>query len=337
MTRNPPDIPPVRIYYTTMEDRIICDVCSEVLPRTQLPGHIDLHASQLARLCNQLVIPTLELPEGNNNTDDSDTGCSITGEDGLVQGNNQPSQLKPFECPDKTCDHRAFGRRQDLIRHFMRHCEINKRCDGCGKRFRFANKYVSHKHVRESTYKTTARSGFDEVRGHVKAALDRANDARKTRNNVPGFGQQRKRKSDLSKDLPGFEQQKKQKSVLPSDISKDAPKDSLCLPSAAQPTTEGAASFDSLVNPRQSLGGLVDIDGSLVLSAEEAAAAPFVLHSDLPHTSTGISGSSESYHTATNYVHDIESVTQQAIPSEPPNLWEMAAWPTDWALDQTPL
>ncbi|KAH8746603.1 hypothetical protein F5883DRAFT_622700 [Diaporthe sp. PMI_573] len=128
----------------------------------------------------------LELPEGtcNDDADDSGSECSITSDDVLTEGGDQPSRPKRFECPDKTCDHKAFGRNQDLIRHFMKHCEINRRCDGyshdkkvsfanhdgCCEKFHFAAKYVSHKCPSDLDHKKAAKERFDDVHGDVKSA-----------------------------------------------------------------------------------------------------------------------------------------------------------------------
>jgi hypothetical protein len=77
--------------------------------------------SQLARLCEKIAVPTLDLLEETcDDTDDSGSESSITGEDALSDEADQQPRVKPFECPDKTCDHKAFVRNQDLVRHFTK-------------------------------------------------------------------------------------------------------------------------------------------------------------------------------------------------------------------------
>ena len=48
----------------------------------------------------------------------------------------------------------------------------------CGIKFCFANKYVSHKCPKDSDHKKAAKERFDEIRDGLKAAIDRAIDAR---------------------------------------------------------------------------------------------------------------------------------------------------------------
>lgn len=152
------------------------------------------------------------------------------------------------------------------------------------------------------------------MRGDVKAALDRASGSRKRRKDLPSLGQQKKRKSALSGDPPI-----------------DAPKSPLCLPDETRPMV--AASIDLTADSDQP-GGLVGVDESLSLfhqATVEATAAPLVLsaHSGRPSGSTGVDDDSQSYHLATDYLHHMRDSTQQAIPSEPPSLWEMAIWDTN--------
>ncbi|KND86176.1 hypothetical protein TOPH_09194 [Tolypocladium ophioglossoides CBS 100239] len=197
----------------------------------------------------------------------------------------------------------------------MRHSQISKRCDGCHKMFRFANKYVSHRHAQEPGHKKASKERFDAVRGDVKAALDRASGSRKRRKDLPSLGQQKKHKPALSGDPPI-----------------DAPKSPLYVPDKTRPL--GAASFDLTADSDQP-GGLFGVDESLSLfhqATVEATAAPFVLSADSgrPSGSTGVDDDSQSYHLATNYLHDMRGSTQQAMPSEPPSLWEMAIWNTNW-------
>ncbi len=86
-----------------------CDVCSKILLRTELPGYIELYAvsvdlrgldfsNDIASL-NSLdcARSSWSLPEGtcDDDTDDSGSECSITGEDALTDGGDQSLRPKP--------------------------------------------------------------------------------------------------------------------------------------------------------------------------------------------------------------------------------------------------
>jgi hypothetical protein len=196
--------------------------------------------------------------------------------------------------------------------------EINKHCS-C-KKFRFANKYVSHKHPGDLNNKQVAKERFNEIRDDVKAALDRASDSRKRR-----------------KDLPSRGLQKKRKPTVPNNTLMDFQENPHSLPEAAQSVSGGAASLNvppfQLANPGHAgslngaARGLSFFQGAGDMVAP--ATIPFSLYSGPQYGIGNFSESTQSCSVAMGPIHNTSFPNQQALPSEPPNLWKMATWITD--------
>ncbi|KAH8742205.1 hypothetical protein F5883DRAFT_102428 [Diaporthe sp. PMI_573] len=188
------------------EDQLICDVCSGRLTgENELKQHIQKHTRQIARLCKKLANRSLDLSDERCDEDVPDTDAS-TAEEGQQNGRPELSI-----CPDKTCDHKAFNREQDLIRHYFKQSKkiprSNKSCHGVN--IRFANKYASHKCPLDSNYKDAKKQRSHEVHGTVKAALYSALNATKKRGKESA-GRQKKRKLASS-----FEPTKNAGNILP--------------------------------------------------------------------------------------------------------------------------
>ncbi|KAH8751125.1 hypothetical protein F5883DRAFT_212188 [Diaporthe sp. PMI_573] len=277
------------------EDQLICDVCSGRLTgENELKQHIQKHTRQIARLCKKLANRSLDLSDERCDEDVPDTDAS-TAEEGQQNGRPELSI-----CPDKTCDHKAFNREQDLIRHYFKHTEVNKSCHGVN--IRFANKYASHKCPLDSNYKDAKKQRSHEVHGTVKAALYSALNATKKRGKESA-GRQKKRKLASS-----FEPTKNAGNILP------------CISHSGQLVSETAAPESDVLMFHHTL-----LDGS-------AAAATFAPHSGQSGTSIDVAENSHLHYTHEFVSNDIAAAMLRPAPSDPPNLWDMATWPSNRGL-----
>uniref|UniRef100_A0A1Y1L512 C2H2-type domain-containing protein n=1 Tax=Photinus pyralis TaxID=7054 RepID=A0A1Y1L512_PHOPY len=149
---------------------IKCDVCSQILPQTEVLGHVLLHMSQITELCKSLPHPA---PESNEELQQCDSGVDDTEAEYDTMDQQPAGPLRTFKCPD--CDHAPFSRRQEQVRHFARHYEFEKACDYCSLTFYLASKYIWHRCGHDGAdYQKAYKRRWQALRTDVGRALDQA-------------------------------------------------------------------------------------------------------------------------------------------------------------------
>jgi hypothetical protein len=150
---------------------IECDVCSQTIPsQPELMSHMQLHLLQFNRLFSRALAHNAT--KSSDNVETCAPNIESSPDESDSTEHQSPTYLpKHWKCPDVTCDHGAFRRRTELIRHYAIHHRRDRTCH-CRITFHQTSKFLYHK----CTAGHSSKKRWELVRPEVQRALDEASE-----------------------------------------------------------------------------------------------------------------------------------------------------------------